>query len=69
MPICSEMVEGSIGTNPETETWYIPHRYYRLTSVKMYKNSANTSGFEVTYSPPDEFDGWETQSHLFGYTD
>ena len=35
----------------------------------MYKNSANTSGFEVTYEPPDtdEFVNWPTETRLFGY--
>ena len=55
--------------NPEDDIWWVPYRYYRLTKIKMYKNSANTSGFEVTYEPPDtdEFVNWPTETRLFGY--
>jgi hypothetical protein len=33
----------------------------------MYKNGGWTSGFSVTYEVPDDFTGWTTETHLFGY--
>ena len=33
----------------------------------MYKNAAVTSGFSVTYEVPDDFTGWTTETHMFGY--
>ena len=55
--------------NKVEETWYVPRRFYRLTSITMYKNTEYTSGFEVTFETPDEFTGWPIASHLFGFTD
>ena len=67
-PIELETVSGTVTDNPEEDTWYVSKQYYMLTKVKMYKNSGNTSGFEVTYEPypPDEFSDWPTETHLFG---
>ena len=52
--------------NKVEETWYVPRRFYRLTSITIYKNTEYTSGFEVTYDPPGEFTGWPSTSYLFG---
>jgi hypothetical protein len=35
----------------------------------MWKQSARVSGFEVTFSPPEDFVGWEDEVHMFGYND
>ena len=37
----------------------------------MWKNdeTQDTSGFEVTFSPPDGSEGWPTLTKMFGFTD
>ena len=67
MPVCSTLIEGGVYDDPETDIWYVEHRYYRLTSVTMYKNNGYTYGFSVTYEVPDDFTGWTSETHLFGY--
>ena len=31
VPVCSNLIEGGIYDDPETDIWYVEHRYYRLT--------------------------------------
>ena len=64
-------IDGEIFTNSYEDTWTTSYEFYMLTSVKMWKGDANTSGFEVTYSawPPDNFVGWPDETHIFGLTD
>ena len=66
MAVCSEMIEGGVNDNPETFSWSVPYRYYMLTKVKMWKSGGATSGFEVTYTAPENFVGWEPIVQMFG---
>ena len=68
VPVCSTQLDGVIYDDPETDIWYVDHRYYRLTQVTMWKDGGTTSGFSVTYEVPDDFTGWTTETHMFGYT-
>ena len=69
VPVCDTQVVGDIFGDEDTDVWYVEYRYYRLTEITMYKNEHNTSGFRVTYEVPDDFSGWATETHLFGYDD
>ena len=64
------MLHGTIQENPYEDTWYVPHQFYMLTKVTMWKQASNTDGFKLTYSawPPSEFDGWPDEEHIFGTT-
>ena len=33
----------------------------------MWKKNTVVSGFEVTFSPPADFVGWEDEVHMYGY--
>ena len=48
------------------DVWTVPYQHYRLTKVKMWKNGQATSGFEVTFSPPESYIGWSSISHFYG---
>ena len=67
-PVELTSIDGYIHNNPYEDTWTTTYEFYMLTSVTMYKNTARTSGFEVTYSawPPANFIGWPDETHLFG---
>ena len=63
------MEEGQVHTDSQSEDeWYVPYQFYMLTKVKMWKNTQNTSGFEVTFSPypPEDFTDWPDEVHHFG---
>ena len=49
------------------DDWVVPRKFYRLSKVKMWKNNANTRGFEVTFSVPVEFTGWADETHMYGF--
>lgn len=66
IPVCSQNIEGHVQTNPENDMWYVEHRFYRLTSVKLWSDNLYTSGFEVTYEAPESFTGWEPITRMFG---
>ena len=53
------------------DTWTVPYTSYMLTKVKMWKNSANVAGFEVTFTPfpAADYQNWPEQTHQFGFTD
>ena len=51
------------------DDWTVPHQHYKLTKIIMWKNGSNTAGFEVTFSPPEEYIGWSDIVHHYGYTD
>ena len=40
-----------------------------MTSIKLFTVDEYTTGFEVTYEPPEgpEFEGWPIYKKLFGY--
>ena len=44
----------------------MPYQHYKLTKIKMWKSNAATSGFEVTFSPPESYIGWSSISHFYG---
>ena len=56
--------------NPEQDDWFVPHKFYMLTKITMYKSSANTDGFTLYYNvvPADAFEGWPELTHTFGGT-
>ena len=33
------MLNGVVRTNSYHDTWYVPHKFYMLTKVKMWKNA------------------------------
>ena len=37
-PQCTNYIQGSEWENSYEESWYVPKRFYRLTSVTIYKN-------------------------------
>ena len=51
------------------DIWYVPNKFYKLSKIKMWKNDSNTAGFQVTYSPKDDFTGWPDEVHMFGFDD
>ncbi len=57
---------GEFGTITD-DVWYVPYQHYKLTKVRLWQNGANTSGFEVTFSPPASYIGWSEETHLFGF--
>jgi hypothetical protein len=63
---CNDNIEGTVNDNNVVNTWYLDKRFYRLTKVKMWKDDVEVSGFEVTYSPPDDFIGWSELTNVFG---
>ena len=61
---------GVTGDNIEYDEWYVPIKNYILSKVVIYKKWANTSGFEVTFTPDnDSLENWPDLTHVFGYTE
>ena len=69
-------ISGTV-VNPTSESWediwYVPFRFYRLTKIQLFSWTDSASGFEVTYSTPDDgtgrFKNWPDQVHTFGTRD
>ena len=59
---------GASGENTETDEWYVPNRFYRMTEMKIFHNGSKTSGFHVKFQPYplDQFPGWPELEHQFG---
>ena len=68
IPIELEMLSGLEMDTPTDDVWYTTYKGYKLTKVRMWKNSYYTSGFEVTFSPPSSHLGWPDETHMFGFT-
>ena len=51
--------------------WVVPHKFYKLTSVKVYADYYYQTAFELTYSPdPAVTSGWpDITSPMFGFND
>ena len=60
--------EASCGNTIVDRTWVVPHKFYSLSKVKMWRDNSKTSGFEVTFSPPASFNSeWTDISEVFGF--
>ena len=59
---------GYITDNPTEDTWFVKKAFYRLCSIKIYKDKVRSSGFEVTFCPypPENFPDYPNEIHQFG---
>ena len=70
-----DYISGTTSTDNESweDIWYVPFRFYRLTKMRLWTWKDSTSGFEVTYSIPDDetrrYMNWPEQVYTFGYKD
>ena len=66
--VCETSIDGtSESDNYRSDTWYVDTQFYRLTTIKVWKDSQAFSGIEVTYTPPDGYIGWPEYRKMFGY--
>ena len=66
---CLTNIQGTVLTNAEVNKWNVERQFYRLSKVKIWYSGIDTSGFEVTYSPPDDYTGWQELLNMFGNND
>ena len=69
VPECTQNIEGTVLTNSYEDEWSVPYKFYRLTKVKLWHYGTDTSGFEVTFEAPAEYEGWEPITRTFGFED
>ena len=62
-------IKGTELTNAQVSKWNVERQFYRLSKVKIWKAGIDTNGFEVTYSPPDDYTGWQELLNMFGNND
>ena len=70
VPVELDIVEGSIYGETTEHTWYVPHKFYQLEQMRVWKNDKTMSGFEVKFVHYDEdYVAWHPIVHMFGTTD
>ena len=47
-------------------TWSVPYKFYRLSRLRVWPTEKGIQGFEVTYTVPDDFTGYEPLVQMFG---
>ena len=68
-PNLQTLFSGTEYTGTISDNWSVPYKGYKLKKVTMWKNTVNTSGFEVTYVPPGTTSGWPIDPHPLGLPD
>ena len=58
---------GSDSDNYRSDSWYVDRQFYRLTTMRVWKDAQAISGLEVKYVPPLGYKGWPDYIKMYGY--
>ena len=58
---------GSDSDNYRSDSWYVDRQFYRLTTMRVWKDAQAISGLEVKYVPPQGYKGWPDYIKMYGY--
>ena len=60
------MLNGQEVATVDEVTWHVPYKFYSLSKLLIWPTPSGIQGFEVTFSVPDYFTGYEQQRQMFG---
>ena len=60
------MLNGQEEGTVDEVNWHVPYKFYSLSMLRIWPAATGIQGFEVTYTVPEEFTGYEPLTQMFG---